>query len=204
MYYWHFNTFTPCHALWVRVTPLSVTIHSRMVNTTLQWQQTLWQVGGRVVADVLYSRARGTSGRRTLLGASAPIDCFFFRLSIRCVVFESAGGHICAHPGRAKVAQTPGRARVNVFRELSNVFSCFSTFPRSRVRSGAYGCSAPSTGGETAPCSFPSIAKKREDSATKLSEPLPTSILHMKFNIYDRSAVSDVKVTTCYAILGQK
>ena len=30
---------------------------------------------------------------------------------MRCVVFELAGGHICAPPGRAKVAQTPGRAR---------------------------------------------------------------------------------------------
>ena len=34
---------------------------------------------------------------------------------MRCVVFELAGGgHICAPPGRAKVAQTPGRARVNI------------------------------------------------------------------------------------------
>ena len=32
----------------------------------------------------------------------------FFRLSMRCVVFELAGGHICAPPpGRAKVAQPP-------------------------------------------------------------------------------------------------
>ena len=40
---------------------------------------------------------------------------FFFRLSMRCVVFEIAGGggaHMCPPPGRAKVAQTPGRARV--------------------------------------------------------------------------------------------
>ena len=36
----------------------------------------------------------------------------FFRLSMRCVVFELAGGaHMCP-PGRAKVAQTPGCARV--------------------------------------------------------------------------------------------
>ena len=44
----------------------------------------------------------------------------FFRLSMRCVVFELAGGHICAPPppGRAKVAQTPGRARVNRFINL--------------------------------------------------------------------------------------
>ena len=49
---------------------------------------------------------------------------FFFRLSMRCVVFElaggggvrTAGGHICVPPppGRAKVAQTPGRARVKM------------------------------------------------------------------------------------------
>ena len=32
--------------------------------------------------------------------------------AMRCVVFYLAGGHICAPPGCAKVAQTPGRARV--------------------------------------------------------------------------------------------
>ena len=41
----------------------------------------------------------------------------------------------------------------------------------------------------------------------KLSEPLPTSILHMltkrKFRTYDRSAVSDIRVTSCFAILGK-
>ena len=52
-------------------------------------------------------------------------------------------------------------------------------------------------GGETASCTFPTIAKKTErNRVTKLSEPLPTSILHMltkeKFRTYDRSAVSDV------------
>ena len=35
---------------------------------------------------------------------------------MRCVVFELAGGHICAPPGRARLAQTPGRARVKLAR----------------------------------------------------------------------------------------
>ena len=46
---------------------------------------------------------------------------------MRCVVFELAGGggHICAPPpGRAKVAQTPGRARVNdAVSKVRNVIS---------------------------------------------------------------------------------
>ena len=39
---------------------------------------------------------------------------------MRCVVFELAGGggaHMCPPPGRAKVAQTPGRARVKISRD---------------------------------------------------------------------------------------
>ena len=65
-------------------------------------------------------------------------------------------------------------------------------------------------GGETAPPStFPSIAQKRKGIELRnFREPLPTSILHMltkgKFRTYDRSAVSDVRVTSCSAILGQK
>ena len=71
----------------------------------------------------------------------------------------------------------------------------------------------PGGGGETAPCPFPSIVQKRKSyetffRATKLSEPLPTSILYVltkgKFHTYDRSAVSNVKVTSCSAIFGQK
>ena len=40
----------------------------------------------------------------------------FFGLSMRCVVFELAGGaHMCPPPpARAKMAQTPGRARVKL------------------------------------------------------------------------------------------
>ena len=41
----------------------------------------------------------------------------------------------------------------------------------------------------------------------KLSGTLPTSILHMltkgKFRTYDRSAVNNVRVTSCSAILGK-
>ena len=37
-----------------------------------------------------------------------------FRFSLRCVVFEiTGGGRYPPPPGRPKVAQTPGRARVN-------------------------------------------------------------------------------------------
>ena len=66
-------------------------------------------------------------------------------------------------------------------------------------------------GAETAPppSTFPSIAQKRKGVGLRnFREPLPTSILHMltkgKFRTYDRSAVSDVRVTSCSAILGQK
>ena len=50
----------------------------------------------------------------TFSRACKDLSSAFFRLSMRCVVFELAGGgaHMCP-PGRAKVAQTPGRARVN-------------------------------------------------------------------------------------------
>ena len=59
------------------------------------------------------------------------------------------------------------------------------------------------------PSTFPSIAQKRKGVGLRnFREPLPTSILHMltkgKFRTYDRSAVSDVRVTSCSAILGQK
>ena len=37
---------------------------------------------------------------------------------MRCVVFELPGGHMCP-PGRAKVAQTPGGARVKRFNRFS-------------------------------------------------------------------------------------
>ena len=69
---------------------------------------------------------------------------------------------------------------------------------------------APLGGAETAPPStFPRIAQKRKGVGLQnFREPLPTSILHMltkgKFRTYDRSAVSDVRVTSCSAILGQK
>ena len=64
-------------------------------------------------------------------------------------------------------------------------------------------------GGETPPPrTFPSIAQKQKGIwATKLLEPLPTSILRMltkgKFRTYDKSAVNDVRVTSCSAILGK-
>ena len=59
------------------------------------------------------------------------------------------------------------------------------------------------------PCTFPSIAQKRKGVGLRnFQEPLPSSILHMltkeKFRAYDRSAVTDVRVTSCSAILGQK
>ena len=59
------------------------------------------------------------------------------------------------------------------------------------------------------PCTFPSIAQKRKGVGLRnFREPLPTSILHMltkgKFRTYDRSAVSNVRVTSCSAILGKK
>ena len=59
------------------------------------------------------------------------------------------------------------------------------------------------------PSTFPSIAQKRKGVGLRnFREPLPTSILHMltkgKFRTYARSAVSDVRVTSCSAILGQK
>ena len=59
------------------------------------------------------------------------------------------------------------------------------------------------------PSTFPSIAQKRKGVGLRnFREPLPTSILHMltkgKFHTYDRSAVSDVRVTSCSAILGKK
>ena len=67
-------------------------------------------------------------------------------------------------------------------------------------------------GAETPPCPFPHFlicSKTEENRATKLSEPIPTSILHMltkgQFHIYDvRSVVSDVRVASCYAILGER
>ena len=47
----------------------------------------------------------------------------FFRLSMRCVVFELAGGGTYVPPpGRAKVAQTPGRARVKTPLEISGSY----------------------------------------------------------------------------------
>ena len=62
--------------------------------------------------------------------------------------------------------------------------------------------------GETAPWPFPSIAQKRKGIELRnFRGPLPTSILHIltkgKFCTYDRSAVSDFRVTSCSAILGQ-
>ena len=59
------------------------------------------------------------------------------------------------------------------------------------------------------PSTFPSIAQKRKGVGLRnFREPLPTSILHMltkgKIRTYDRSAVSDVRVTSCSAILGKK
>ena len=61
---------------------------------------------------------------------------------MRCVVFELAGGHICAPPGRAKVAQTPGRARVNQMYEWNKPPSYYSlgykidNFLHTRLRVG--------------------------------------------------------------------
>ena len=69
----------------------------------------------------------------------------------------------------------------------------------------------PAGGGRNGPppCTFPSIAQKQKGVGLRnFREPLPTSILHMltkgKFRTYDRSAVNDVRVTSCSAILGQK
>ena len=64
-------------------------------------------------------------------------------------------------------------------------------------------------GGETAPCPFPSIAQKQKGIELRnFQNPLPTSNLHIltkgKFHTYDSSAVSDVRVTSCFAILGKK
>ena len=69
---------------------------------------------------------------------------------------------------------------------------------------------APRRGGaETAPPStFRNISQSVADSATKLSVPLPTSILHKLtkgcFKGYDMSAENDVRVTSCSAILDLK
>ena len=63
-------------------------------------------------------------------------------------------------------------------------------------------------GGAKRPRPFLGIAQNEKNRAAKLSESLPTSIPHIltkgKFHTYDRSAVGDVIVTSCSAILGKK
>ena len=74
-----------------------------------------------------------------------------------------------------------------------------------------YSTRAPLGGGGTAPpCTYTYVSrydssKTERNKATELSEPFPTLILHLvtkgKFQIYDRSAVSDVRVTSYSTIL---
>ena len=78
------------------------------------------------------------------------------------------------------------------------------TFPLTRALLGGGG--GPK---RPPPRTFPTIAQKRKGIELRnFLEPLPTSIIHIltkgKFHTYDRLAVSDVRVTSCFAILGQK
>ena len=111
----------------------------------------------------------------------------------------------------ARRAIVVAKTKILIDKVRQRVTCCIAPCPSRAAGRGLTRALLRGGGGRNAPppCTFPSIAQKRKGVGLQnFRKPLSTSILHMltkgKFRTYDRSAVSDVRVTSCSAILGQK
>ena len=161
---------------------------------------TLWNVEGLKPIGYLAWPLRSLKVRNPFFTLTWPGDRTFGDLGLKSLhkVSNSIVSRYWKNCGAA-------RRRFSAIREKPEGWTFFAHPSSARVNPRPAG-----GGAETAPPStFPSIAQKRKGVGLRnFRQPLPTSILHMltngKFRTYDRSAVSDVRVTSCSAILGQK